>query len=65
MTHGRKPRRTSTDPMSMVILRATRLPAKEVHDYMHPVQMCAAYLRQGVGTESHHGVVYTLSLIHI
>lgn len=63
MTHGRKPRRprpVNANTIGAALRLATRLTPAELKHTMSATRQCERHLREGVATEEHHTILYTV-----
>lgn len=66
MTHGRKPRRArpvNANPFGAALRGATRLTPGELAETMAATRQCEKHLREGVASEEHHTVLYTVIVL--
>lgn len=66
MTHGRHPRRArpiNANAFGAALRKATRLTPQELAETMAAARQCEKRLREGVASEEHHTVLYTVLLL--
>lgn len=66
MTHGRHPRRArpiNANAFGAALRKATRLTPQERAETMAAARQCEKRLREGVASEEHHTVLYTVLLL--